>query len=337
VDAIAVSLRDVTKRFGAVVAVDDVTLDVAHGEILALLGPSGCGKTTFLRLVAGFERPDLGTIVLGGRTVAGDGTFVRPEARRAGIVFQDYALFPHMTLAANVGYGVRGRKRDRVEEVLRLVGLSGLGDRYPYELSGGQQQRVALARALAPAPDIVLLDEPFSNLDAALRERVRGEVREILRAAGTTTIFVTHDQEEALSLADRVAVMQDGRLHQVGTPGEVYGRPADLFVAAFVGGANLLSGSAASEGIRHPLGLIAGTPGEAVVVIRPEAVRLRGDPAGRGVVRATTFYGHDQVVDLDLDGVAVRARLGPGPVFRPGERVEVSVDDRDVLSFPVDA
>ena len=218
-----VRCRGLTKIFGAVRAVDDMSLDVDPGEIVALLGPSGCGKTTFLRLIAGFERPDAGSVLLADEEVAGPGRFLPPERRRIGMVFQDYALFPHLSVADNVAFGLarrrrlsaRGAHRDAAESVgrlLALVGLEGLGARLPHEISGGQQQRVALARALAPAPAVVLLDEPFSNLDATLRAEVRAEVRGILREAGATAVFVTHDQEEALSLADRVAVMRAGHL-----------------------------------------------------------------------------------------------------------------------------
>ena len=236
----AIRCNNVTKRFGSVLAVNQVDLTVAPGEFLSLLGPSGCGKTTMLRLIAGFEVPDTGTIEIGDLCVVGPKRWIQPERRRVGMVFQDYALFPHMTVAENVAYGVRKwpNQRERVGKALRLVGLDSLRERMPHELSGGQQQRVALARALAPEPDVILMDEPFSNLDVALRARIRAETREILARAGATVIFVTHDQEEALSLADRVAVMWGGQIAQVGEPEELYRNPNSREVAQFVGGAN---------------------------------------------------------------------------------------------------
>jgi len=334
----AVECEDLTKSFGPVVACDEVCLTVDRGEILALLGPSGCGKTTFLRLVAGFERPDDGCVRIGGRMVAGPGTYMPPERRRIGVVFQDYALFPHLDVAHNIGFGLGRRRRSRVDEALALVGLGGLGARYPHELSGGQQQRVALARALAPEPDLILLDEPFSNLDATLREHVRSEVREILRAAEATAIFVTHDQEEALSLADRVAIMRAGRVHQVDTPERIYTRPADLFVAAFVGGANLVSGHGDGGFTTSALGrfrtLNPPPDGPVTLVVRPETLRLHPRAGADAVVRSATFYGHDQVVEVAMqDGTLVRARLGPGRFFEAGDHVEVTVVGDEVLAF----
>ncbi len=336
----AVSCADLRRAYGPVLAVDGVSLDVVDGELLAVLGPSGCGKTTLLRLIAGFEPPDAGTISLGGQVVAGPGRFVPPERRRVGIVVQDHALFPHLTVAGNVGYGLRGprgRRNDpnrakRIADVLEMVGMAELAGRYPAELSGGQQQRVAIARALAPEPRVVLLDEPFANLDAALRTRIRLEVAGILRAAGATVVLVTHDQEEALSLADRVAVLNAGRLAQVGAPDEVYRNPADPFVARFVGDADLVEGRSDGAVLETALGRLTVTgpvppAGPAVAVVRPETVRLTPDPAGPARVTAATYFGHDQLVHVSLDGaLQVRARVGNERLFSPGDRVRLDVD-----------
>jgi iron(III) transport system ATP-binding protein len=334
-----VESRDLRKTFDAVVAVDDVDLDVLAGEVLALLGPSGCGKTTTLRLVAGFERPDAGTICLDGVPVASADVFVNPERRRVGVVFQDYALFPHLSVAQNIGYGVRARatRARRVGEMLDLVGLARASDRLPHELSGGQQQRVALARALAPEPSLVLLDEPFSDLDASMRAQVRDEVRQILRDAEATAVVVTHDQEEALSIADRIAVMCEGRVLQVDAPADLYAHPRDRFVATFVGDADVIPGHADGDGAVTALGRLALTDGAGTgavdVVVRPERVRLRLDGAGEGTVRHIVYFGHDQLVAVELvDGTRVRSRMGPGRSFEPGDRVSVAVSG-DVLAF----
>ncbi|HEX2193319.1 MAG TPA: ABC transporter ATP-binding protein, partial [Acidimicrobiales bacterium] len=340
----AVVCTGLRRVYGSLAAVDGVDLDVRRGELLAVLGPSGCGKTTLLRLVAGFELPDAGSISVDGRVVAGDGRLVPPERRRVGIVVQDHALFPHLTVAANVAYGLPGRRRDpqraaRVDEVLELVGLRHLGGRYPAELSGGQQQRVAIARALAPRPGVILLDEPFANLDAALRARIRSEVAGILRTAGASVVLVTHDQEEALSLADRVAVMDAGRVVQVGPPAEVYRRPANAFVARFVGDAALVAGEGDGAAVRTPVGRLPVAPespvvGPSLAVVRPEAVRLTPEPEGAARVVAATYFGHDQLVEVALDGVVLHARLGTERLFSPGDRVRVDVEG-EVTAFPV--
>jgi iron(III) transport system ATP-binding protein len=333
-------LGGLAKSYGAVRAVDGLELEVEAGRLCALLGPSGCGKTTVLRLIAGLERPDAGRIRLGGRELSGDGEFVAPERRRIGMVFQDYALFPHRDVAGNVAYGL-GRRPDRrrVEEALELVGLGGLGARPVHELSGGQQQRVALARALAPTPDLVLLDEPFSNLDAGLRERLRDEVAEILRTAGVTTLFVTHDQAEALSIAESLAVMRDGRIEQTGTPEEVYSRPASRWVARFLGEIEVVPGEAAEGRVECELGSFSaehGVSGPVDVLVRPEsiAIGISGpEGAASAEVIGRRFYGHDQLVELRLgSGRTVRSRRLGFPAWHPGDRVRAWVDGpTDVL------
>jgi len=337
---VCVGLR---KSFGDVRAVDGFSLHVEAGDTVALLGPSGCGKTTTLRLIAGFERPDSGTISVGDQMLAGPGVFVPPEKRRIGVVFQDYALFPHLDVAGNVAYALgRGASRDRVREVLELVGLRTVADRSVNELSGGQQQRVALARALAPAPELVLLDEPFSNLDASLRARVREEVREILQTQGVTSIFVTHDQEEALSVADTVAVVNEGHVEQVGTPEEVYSRPGTRWVAGFLGEIEVLPGVASEGAVSCDLGTISGhsdLEGEVDVLIRPESLAIdtiapSNHAARSAVVVSRRFYGHDQMLELRLDsGRLVRARRLGFPAWHPGDRVRVWIDGpADVLA-----
>lgn len=333
----------VTKRFGDVVAVDAADLEVAEGSFTALLGPSGCGKTTLLRIVAGLDRADAGTVHLGAREVDGPSGVVAPEARSVGLVFQDHALFPHLDVGANVAFGLRGldraRRTARVAEVLELVGLSGLERRRPSALSGGQRQRVALARALAPSPMLLLLDEPFSSLDAALRVSIRDEVRTILRAAEQTALLVTHDQEEALSIADRVGVMFDGRLHQVADPHTLYRAPATPEVAAFIGDADVVPGTRAGQYlIDTPLGRLAtSVPVQAervAAVIRPESVQLRAATAGTGEVRTLTYFGRDQLVGVVLDdGTEVRARRGPELDLQRGDRVDVTIEG-PAVTFP---
>nr|NLI51044.1 ABC transporter ATP-binding protein [Propionibacterium sp.] len=330
-----VTLTAVTKAYGRVAALAGVGLDVARGELLAVLGPSGCGKTTLLRSLAGLERIDGGGIEIAGRAVAGPGLHVPAHRRGAALVPQDGALFPHLNVAGNVGFGL-GRRPDarRVAEVLELVGLAGLGGRMPHELSGGQQQRVAVGRALAPRPDLILLDEPFSALDAALRAELRHEVRRALRAAGATALLVTHDQGEALSMADRIAVLRGGVLRQVGTPAEVYAEPADAWVAGFVGEANLWPAEPAGPGLyRTPLGPVPAVGSGGVLLLRPERVRLTvTDAAGRlgpdapgtaGLVEHVAYHGHDALVTVAVPGGRVLARPADAAPA-PGAPVRVS-------------
>jgi len=327
----AVEVHALARSFGGRPAIDGVDLRLEQGGFLAVLGPSGSGKTTLLRLIAGFERPDAGSVRIGGRAVAGGGDWVEPEARRVGMVFQQGALFPHLTVAGNVGFGAT--RPERVRECLDLVGLDRRSADYPHELSGGERQRVALARALAADPAVVLLDEPFSALDAGLRERLREEVAAILRAAGASTLLVTHDQSEALSLADAVAVLRDGRLEQVGTPEAVYERPSSHWVAEFLGEADIVSGTARDGYAECELGRFAVGPdlsGDVVLVIRPESVAIGHRPgrdADRALVVGRSFYGHDQLVQVELpSGLRLRSRRLGFPAWHPGDRVHVWID-----------
>jgi len=324
-DRLTIRARALTKSYGDVVALNDFNLDVWEGSLLTLLGPSGCGKTTALRVIAGFESA-AGTVEIRGRRVLGEGVFVPPEKRRVGMVFQDYALFPHMTVARNVSYGLgRGTDATRVDEVLELVGMQGLGDRMPHELSGGQQQRVALARAMAPSPDVVLLDEPFSNLDANLRDRVRRELKLILTEARTTAVLVTHDQEEALATSDLVAVMYQGRVVQFDSPAQLYTAPADPWVADFLGDADVLHATGHRGYADTMLGRFkTDLRGPVLVVVRPEDVQLSIGEAPNAVVAHTEFFGHDQLVTVALPGgTRVRSRIGPRPKYEPGDNVRV--------------
>lgn len=318
--------NDVAKRFNGTSALAGVDLAVEQGESLALLGPSGCGKTTLLRILAGLEVPDRGDITLEGKTLTGPARFVAPEQRRIGMVFQDWALFPHMTVARNVAFGLgKAGSNGRVSETLDLVGLSHLADRYPDELSGGQAQRVAVARALAPRPRVLLFDEPFSNLDTGLRTRIRADVAALMREVRMTSIFVTHDQEESFVVGDRVAVMREGRIEQVGRPADVYQNPASSWVATFVGEANVLGGVATNGHVSTAVGevpLAGPLRGPCEVVIRPEYLVVgRGD---QGVVSAVEFYGHDTTYQVALNGTKLVARVIAAPDFAPGDRVSVS-------------
>jgi iron(III) transport system ATP-binding protein len=330
----------VSKRFGDVVAVDRAELCVERGEFVALLGPSGCGKTTLLRLIAGFEAPDGGEILLEERPVAGGGAWLAPEKRRVGLVFQDYALFPHLTVAENIGFGVARRERaQRLREVLELVGLPGYEARYPHELSGGQQQRVALARALAPRPSIVLLDEPWSNIDPLLRGAMREELAQILRAAAVTVVLVTHDREEAFSIADRVALMLEGTIVQAGTPEEIYLHPADRWSAEFSGAGNFLPGRVSDGLVETLVGRFqvanGGAKSEAVeVLIRPEQLVLLPDPSGAAEVVERQFRGHDVFYRVRLaDGTTLVSQRPSTEVVPLGARVRVDPHDAAVAVF----
>jgi iron(III) transport system ATP-binding protein len=336
------TVRDVRKAFGGQVVIAGIDLEVREGELVALLGPSGSGKTTMLRLIAGFEDADAGEIRLGNRIVVHDGISVPPERRKIGMVFQDYALFPHLSVRDNVAFGLpRSKQRDaRVREVLERVGLGPWIDQMPHLLSGGQQQRVALARALAPNPSIVLMDEPFSNLDPALRGQVRADVRMILRDAGVTAILVTHDQEEALSIADRIAVLFDGRIEQFATPEDLYQHPVSREVAAFIGDAQFLRGAAHGATVDTELGrldLLDPAEGAVDVLVRPEMLTLTPDVVHQGAIGGTVtdrrFYGRDQEVDVRIEsGAIITARLATDHRFAPGHRVTVRVT-RPVLAF----
>jgi iron(III) transport system ATP-binding protein len=304
-----VRVRGLSKSFGPVHAVRELSLEIERGELMAVLGPSGCGKTTLLRVIAGFEQPDAGCVVVSDEVVAGPGRIIPPEKRRVGMVFQDYALFPHLSVEGNVAFGLTNRPREErdalTRRTLELVGLQHKARCNVHELSGGERQRVALARALAPEPELVLLDEPFSSLDATLRGGLRREVELILRDAEATALLVTHDQEEALSLADRVAVMRDGEIVQVGPPVEVYGEPATRWAAQFVGEVNVLAGVARGGGVETELGVFdlrAPASGSVHVAVRPEQFELRADGNGNAKVVAREFRGHDVLYRLRHEG-----------------------------------
>ncbi len=334
-----IDIRGATKRFGSVEVLRDISLDVGTEETLVLLGPSGCGKTTLLRSIAGLEHIDTGEIELDGTVVSQPGVHVRPEERRIGMVFQDWALFPHLSIGENVGYGLTRteRKGGRIAETLALVGLVGLEERMPSTLSGGQQQRVALARALAPRPRALLLDEPFSNLDTALRVQVRSEVHRVLLELGVTTVFVTHDQEEAFVLGDRVAVMHDGRIEQHAAPAEIYEQPASRWVAGFVGEANFVRGEGNGDHASTPFGTVPlSIPrhGPTDVLLRPEHLELTADGDTQAVVELVEYHGHDHVAVVRFDDDRrLRSRGTGASRFRRGDRVAVRTSGRPTIGF----
>lgn len=340
-----VEFRGLRRTFGSTVALDGLDLTIEPGELVALLGPSGCGKTTALRVVAGFEQPDSGEVLLDGEDI----TRVPANRRDAGMVFQSYSLFPNLSARDNVAFGLRVRKvradrrRVRAAELLDLVGLPDHGDRYPHQMSGGQQQRVALARALALRPRVLLLDEPLSALDAKVRANLRDEIRRLQLSLGITTVFVTHDQEEALSMADRVAVLNAGRLEQCAPPAELYERPATPFVAEFVGTMNRLPGRLADAGTvevagsRLPVdGPVPSAP-DVEVLVRPENVTVAADAAGGATVVSASFFGSVTRLHLDLaDGTRIKADVPSrdAGALVPGARAAVGLAARPVLVIP---
>jgi putative spermidine/putrescine transport system ATP-binding protein len=343
--AVEVRMEGLTRRYGPVVALDGLDLTVQAGELVTLLGPSGCGKTTTLRLLAGLEDADGGQITVGGSDV----TRLPASKRDMGMVFQAYSLFPHMTARQNVAFGLRLRRigsaqRDKKAlEMLELVGLAEQAGRYPHQLSGGQQQRVALARALAIEPQVLLLDEPLSALDAKVRGQLRDQIRRIQLDVGITTLFVTHDQEEALAISDRVGVMQGGRIEQLAPPTEVYSRPATSFVAEFVGLTNRLAGTVSGStvtvrGRDLPLVDISTAPGPAIALVRPEAVTLASDSSGdsgplTGTVIASTFLGATSRVTVDLGDTTIMAQLSTADAVElpAGSRVSLTIRPDPVL------
>ena len=353
---LSVTFENITKSFGATAAVRGISIEMMEGELFFLLGPSGCGKTTCLRMAAGFEKPDSGRILFGGRDV----TEMPPHRRNVGMVFQSYALFPHLSIEKNVGFGLRFRnmppadKRARIADAMEHTRISEYGSRLPSQLSGGQQQRVALARALVIRPDVLLLDEPLSNLDAALRAEMRGEIRRIQRSLGITTMYVTHDQEDALSMADRVALVRDGSLVQVGAPQDIYLRPKNSFAATFVGKTNLMEGkvAAVSEGIitvDTPAGRITASAGKTsagqgekiALSIRPENISVRQGAAASGsqsipaVIENVTFLGGASRIDAVTaeGGVGITAMISGGAPPAAGISVFLTFDAKDVVAL----
>ena len=329
--------------------VNSLSLKLEESELLGLLGPSGCGKTTLLRLIAGFEKPLTGKILIAGEPVAGEGHWIPPEGRNAGMVFQDYALFPHLSVIDNIAFGLKRRAlqlstkqiHHRVTEVLSLVGLLDLGKRYPHQLSGGQQQRIALARALAPRPSLILLDEPLSNLDIQVRQRLRHEVRHILKAAGTAAIFVTHDQEEALAISDRVAVMRKGKLEQVGTPEAIYTNPATRFVAEFVTQANFLTAEPIQNLWKTEIGAwkfdglpLADDQQAREILVRQEDIVLEPDENASVIICDRQFLGREYRYCLETaSGKRLHARTGLSHQLAVGTKVKLSIPEQAVHLF----
>jgi iron(III) transport system ATP-binding protein len=345
-EQVILRVDDVTKQFDQPPpAVANVSLSLIQGDLLGLLGPSGCGKTTLLRLIAGFERPQSGRVEIAGKTVAG-AHWIPPEQRSVGMVFQDYALFPHLTVGDNVAFGLRSshkKRSDRVDQLIELVGLAGLEKRYPHELSGGQQQRVALARALAPEPALILLDEPLSNLDVQVRLRLREELREILKVTGISGVFVTHDQEEALAIADQVAVMRQGKIEQLGTPEEIYTHPQTRFVAEFVTRANFLPAKRRGHLWETEIGCFTarketeqGETGD--LMIREEDLILQPADSAPVIIHTRRFLGREYRYCLHTaSGKRLHARTSAEVVLPVGTRVELAVAEQAIRFFPTNA
>ena len=328
--------RSVTKSYGSEIVLSDFNLDVWNGSIVGILGISGSGKTTALRLLAGFDKPDSGIIEMRNRVISSEDTFLPPEERNVGMVFQDYALFPHLNVEKNISFGLSRDeiKSGRLEEVLSMCNLETYRNKFPQELSGGQQQRVSLARALAPKPEVILLDEPFTSLDAHMARDLREEVVSLLRQTETTAIIVTHDQEEALSVCDVVSVLENGSVIQSATPQEIYLNPVSQTVANSVGDPNILKGFSVDGRVETSLGtFVTAYNGALDVSIRPECIELVLDSEGSYVVKECTFYGHDQVVSFqNSKGEVFRARSLPNTIYEAGDKVNINISE--VTTFP---
>lgn len=345
-DKVLIEVKNLTKYYGGMKALDNISFTVNKGEIFAMLGPSGCGKTTTLRALAGFEIPDEGRIMVGEKAIAGEGVYVQPEDRNIGMVFQDYALFPHLTVEGNILFGLKKfpqkQKRGIVNNMLNFVGLEGFSKRYPNQLSGGQQQRVALARALAPCPVVLLLDEPLSNLDSDMRTKMREDVLTMLRKARTTAIIVTHDQQEAFSMADRVAVLNEGRIEQIGTPEEIYHFPHSRFVAEFVGEADFIDGIVKGKEVETEIGVfnMKSKIEEGLhvkVMIRPDDILFVADDRGNAKVVQRQFKGEENLYHLKLpSGFVLHSSMPSTFLVDIGSTVTIHANPDHVVLFDND-
>jgi iron(III) transport system ATP-binding protein len=335
-DNLLIRTRSVSKFYDEEQVLSDFNLDVWKGSITGILGSSGSGKTTALRLIAGFDRPDAGIIEMKNEVIVSDEVWLPPEKRNIGMVFQDYALFPHLTVEKNIAFGLgkNDLEKGRLKEVIDMCNLSGLINKFPQELSGGQQQRVALARALAPNPEVILLDEPFTSLDAQMARVLRDEVVELLKNTETTAIIVTHDQEEALSVCDVVSVLEKGKIIQSSTPQEIYLNPVSKTVANSVGDPNILKGFSIDGRVETSLGtFVSAYEGALDVSIRPECIELNLDSEGSYIVKECTFYGHDQVISFqNSKGEVFRARSLPNTIYEAGDKVNIEISE--VTTFP---